>query len=291
MTQTNGRTVMAQGRIVWSAGDLFKGQKMLDKNTRQPRMNKAGEQMVEYGFGLAVPKTFFTPENMQPGKYGEIWVAIHEEAYTLFPNRQIPPGFAMKYKDGDSAIDEKGVPYAQREGYAGHIVFACKTTIPIQYFIYDVASKQNIRVDQGIKVGYHVNVQLSIKAHPALNGGKAGLYINPLAVQLVKQDKEIISAPSGDQIFGTQMPPGFDPAPYAQSQGMLVPNPVAPAAAPMPQAQPQGIPQPHYAVLPPQHQPVAPAPMAAPGQPMMPPMPGPVAQPVVSGFPPIPGQQ
>lgn len=296
MTQTNGRTVIAQGRIVWAAGDLFKGQKMLDKNTRQPRLNKAGEQMVEYGFGLAIPKTFFTPEHMKQGGLGEIWVAIHEEAYSLFPTRQIPPGFAMKYKDGDSAIDEKGVPYAQREGYAGHMVFACKTTIPIQYFIYDPASKQNIRVDQGIKVGYHVNVQLTIKAHPAINGGKAGLYINPMAVQLVRQDKEIISAPSGDQIFGTQMPPGFDPTPYAQAPGMLVPPAqVAAPVAPMPMAQPQAVPAPNYNVLPPQHQPVAQAPQmpmpqaAVPQQPMMPP-PMPQAQAAPVGFPPIPGQ-
>lgn len=243
MQQNNGQTVMVQGRIVWTSGDLFKGRPKLDMTTKLQKMNKLGQPIQEYGFGLSIPKTAFS----QPGGAMDLWNAIHAEAFTLFPNRQIPPSFAMKFKDGD-LIDDKGVPFAQREGYAGSLVFACTTTLPIKFFKFE--NGQNIMIDQGIKCGDYVNVQLQIKAHPAFGTGKAGLYVNPNAVQFLGYGKEIINTPSGDQIFGVAqpgLPAGASAMPIAQP-GMLMPTSAPPAQSP-PQAQA------HYGVLPPIHQP------------------------------------
>jgi hypothetical protein len=253
---TQGSTVMVQGRIVWVAGDLFKGQQKTDQNTRRPLTNDRGEPLIQYGFGLAVPKSVLNQTG--PGQPGEIWAVMYKEALSLYPSGQIPPQFAMKFKDGEG-IDHNGVPFAQREGYAGHIVLSCTTSIPIKFFKYE--NGQNFLVSEGIKCGDYVNVQLSVKAHPAVGQGKPGLYLNPNAVQLVGYGKEIINTPSGDSIFGNQAPPvpqGASSTPVAPA-GMLVP----PSMAAQPQApqMPAAPPAPHYGVLPPVHQPPQQAPM------------------------------
>ena len=251
--ESQGTTVMVQGRLVWCSGDLFKGKIKTEHNSNTPRVNpRTGEKMMEYGFGLAVPKSVLG--QTAPGQPGEIWNVIHQEAYKLFPPpNQIPPGFAMKYKDGDTA-DEKGVPFAQRvdvkgvSTYAGHMVVACTTSLPIKFFKFDQASGQNVMVNDGIKSGDYVSVQLTVKAHAAIGQGKAGLYLNPNAVQFLGFGEAIINAPSGDQIFGKQAPPlpmGASAVPLAPQQGLLVPS----------QAMPQVAPVPHHAVLPQQFQP------------------------------------
>lgn len=254
---SSGKTVMVAGRIVWTVGNLFSGAQKTNMQTKQPIIGTDGKPVMEYGFGLAVPKSVLN--QMGTGEAGEIWAAMHQEAYTLFPSRQIPPSFAMKYKDGDTAIDEKGVPYSQREGYAGHIVLACKTQIPIKYYRYE--NGQNILTNEGIKCGDYIEVQLSVKAHAATGNAKSGLYLNPMAVRFLGYGKEIVNKPSGDQIFGTTapvIPQGASPTPLATG-GFIVPS-AAPApqqfAAPqMPQASAPQPAAPHYGVLPQQFQP------------------------------------
>jgi hypothetical protein len=202
MSQSNGNNQVVQGRIVWSIGaNMFEGKQKTDFNTNAPVFDNAGNPVMEYGFGLAVAKA--DASGQHSAEYVKIWQALNAEAQTLYPSGQIPPGFAMKFKDGDS-IDHNGKPFADREGYAGHIVLMCTTQIPIKYFKFEGGN--NILVNEGIKTGDYVNVQLNIKAHPAKGQGKAGLYLNPSAVQLIQAGKEIINAPSGDQIFSVAAP-------------------------------------------------------------------------------------
>ena len=301
---SNDKTIMVKGRIVWTSGDLFKGRPKLDQTTRQPRLDKQGNQMIEFGFGLAVPKATLGTEN------AEIWNAIHEMAYSIYPSRQVPPAFAWKKKDGDTDIDESGVSYSVRQGYAGHLVFACTTTIPIKYFKWD--GQQNIMISEGIKCGDYVNVQLNVKAHPAVGTSKPGLYLNPYLVQLVAVGEAIINTPSGNQVFGTAAP--VAPAGYIAPSAPAIPQGFAPQPqyqqpmAPQPQyapppQQPVAAPQPNWGVVPQAMQPQMPAPVpAAPQyaqpqyqqpapQPQYAPQPAyPQAAPAPVGFPPPPGR-
>lgn len=301
--QTQGKNVMVQGRIVWVAGDLFKGDKKTDQQTKQVKLDQNGQPIMQYGFGLAVPKSVFSQTG--PGQPGEIWAAIQGEVMALYPSGQIPPAFAYKYKDGDG-VDHNGAPFNQREGYAGCLIFALTTQIPIKFFRFE--GGQNIMVNEGIKCGDYVNVQVSVKAHGAIGTSKPGMYLNPNAVQLVAPGKEIINSPSGDQIFGVQAPP--TPQNYvAPEMGAMPQMGQAPAAMPQmgqPPAMPQGnfAPQgftappqqmappatPHYGVLPQAHQPSmqqSPAPTAPFGQPGMPMAPGqPMAAPTAQFAPP-----
>lgn len=296
--ESNGTAVMVQGRIVWGSGDLFKGQLQTEFGTKIPKLNKTtGEQMIQYGFGLAVPVTAFAA--LGPGQPGEIWNVIHNEAYTLYPSRQMPPAFAWKYKKGDTDLDDKGVPFSQREGYAGHVVFACTTNIPIKWFKFE--NGMNVLVNEGIKCGDYVNVQLSVRAHGPIGQGKPGLYLNPNAVQFLGFGKEIVNTPSGDQIFGTgmpQVPQGASATPLVPQGGLLVPaqpqyqQPPQPVGPVVPQYQqpPALPPQPHFGVVPqglqppPGGQPVGPA-QPQWGQPAQPQYQQPVGMPT---FPQVP---
>lgn len=286
-----GQSVLVQGRLVWTLGNLFEGKLKTDDNNNPVLDNRTGTQVREYGFGLAIPKVDpATGQHTQ--EYLKIWDALHKEAFTLFPNGHIPDNFSMKFKDGDG-YDHNGKPFADREGYAGHIILACTTRIPIKFFRFEGGN--NIMINDGIKCGDYVQVQTSIKAHPAKGQGKAGLYVNPHAVQLVTAGKEIVNAPSGDQIFGQaapvysgqvvadtapQMPNMVPAATGATPQGMPPQQPQqapAPAAPAMPQQQPAQA-QPHYGVIPQTAQPQAPQAPAMPQQGNVPPTATPAPQ-------------
>jgi hypothetical protein len=270
MSQTSqGKSVLAQGRIVWLAGDLFKGKVKLDQNTKQPKIDqKTGQPIIEYGFGLAIPKT-----ELAEGKSGfDLWTTIHNEAYQIYPSRQVPPSFAWKYKDGDG-VDHNGIPFGGREGYAGNLVFGLTSQIPMKYFRYENGTYTQI--NDGIKCGDYVQVQIQVKAHGPIGQGKPGLYLNPMAVLFLGYGAEIINTPSAEQVFGFQaptLPPGASATPLVPAGAgmpLVAPQPVAPMAPmggvmSMPQTSPPAFTQsvqPHHAVLPQQFQPQAPAPM------------------------------
>lgn len=295
VAQTNGNGVLLQGRLIWILGQsIFEGKQKTDQTTKQVIMDtKTGNPVVEYGFGLAIPKIDPRTGQNHP-EYIKAWQALQAEALTMFPSGQVPPSFAMKYKDGDTAVDEQGRPYRDREGYAGHFVISCTTRIPIKGFVFQGGN--NILVTTGINNGDYVNVQLNIKAHPAAGQSKAGLYVNPSAVQLIAKGKEIINTPSGDQLFGMAAPqyagqveapvhtmPGQDMSQQMGPPGGMPMNqnpPMQQQQMAQPQQNFQGPPQqqvqqnfdPNYGVLPPQHQPQQQTTQAPPQQQMGPPM-------------------
>lgn len=263
-------TVMVEGRIVYTVGDLFKGDLAKQYGTQTPKLNKQNQQYNEYGFGLAVPKSAF--QHVGKNQPGAIWTAMHMVAYRMFPNRQINPKFHMKYKDGDTGVLDNGTQVNTKQGYPGNLVFSFKTTIAPKFWAYDAATQKYVLINEGIKCGDYVRVQCSI----GLNAGtNAGLYLSPLSVLFVREGEAIINAPSGEQIFG-QAPQGVQGMPTASSafghagqqqfgppQQSAIPQFGQQQAAPAPQgfappmhqpAQQQAV-QPNYGVLPQIHQP------------------------------------
>jgi hypothetical protein len=294
---SEGQNVLVQGRVIWLCGaTIFTGAQKKNQQTRQPIIGTDGQPIVEYGFGLAVPKNDFQP-NQQANA---LWVAMQQEAMKIFPNG-VPPQFAWKWKDGDSA-DQNGVPYSQRVGHGGCLVLALTTRMPIKFYIWNETKQQNEVVDQGIKCGDYLQVQVNVKAHPSVNQGKPGLYLNPYSARVIGYGPEIVHTPNGDAIFGIGAPPTMgSPTPIGT---VSTPFPGAqPANNIAPQAQPGFAPvQPHVGILPQQFQqpvqqfaqqmPAMQQPVAVPQAGMMP-MPGaPQPQPTMqqpTGMPPIPG--
>jgi hypothetical protein len=221
---STGTSDLVTGRIVWTSGDLFKGEHTKDMFTKALKFRPDGKPVIQYGFGLAVPKS----------QAQSLYSKIMAEAAQIFPNG-LPPSFALKFKDGDS-IDDKGIPFSNRTGYKDHLIFALTTQIAPKFYINENGAY--MLVNQGFKCGDYVQVQVDIKAHGAIGQGKAGTYLNPMAVLFVKAGEAIVNTPSPDSIFGA--PP--------VTAGQPV-NPFAGQPAPVAQA-PMAPPVPNYAVLP-----------------------------------------
>lgn len=264
-----GRTIMVQGRVIWAVGgNLFKGKPLMDKRTGLPKLDKNQKPLTNRGFGLAVDKRVLQiPANLAPGAVGEFWQALYDEAWTLYPDRNVPKNFAWKRIDGDTDTTEEGVPWNRKEGYAGHYVLPCTTNLDVAFYRFMPGAAEPTLINEGIKVGDYVQVQLNVVAHPPIEGGKPGLYLNPLSVLFLAPGQAIITQPDGADIFGTSLPSapmGAVVVPDTTPQmGQIAQMPGAPAPAgqyqqPAPQyAQPQAqqfappaAPQPHYDVVP-----------------------------------------
>lgn len=261
------KSVRVQGRIVWVAGDVFKGETAKIYKTTTPKLNKQGQQYQEYGFGLAVHKSVL--QQTAEGQPGHIWAAIHEEAFKFFPNRVIPASFSMKVQDGDTGVNRDGVALNTKKGYPGHMIFTLKTSIPIKW--YKRENGQMYQIADGVKCGDYIDCSLSISSHA---GANPGLYLNPNACEFLLAGEEIVNAPSGEQLFGQQAPVPFGAVAQQVPAGYQAPS-VAPAfTAPA---------QPNYNVVPQQFHPPQ-ATQQAPTQPQA------FTPPVAStGVPSIPG--
>jgi hypothetical protein len=242
------------GRIVW--GNPAKAVQKKDNVTKQPRFKADGSPMMQYSFGLAIPKFDFE---------ATVWPAMFQEAATVYPHGT-PPKFAWKYQDGDG-IDSQGKPFAEREGYAGHIVLAISTEIPPGIFKLNAAGTgYDVVPPEGIKCGDYVSVALRLVANkPTDPTHTPGLFVNPEAIEFVGYGQPIVSGPDPDELFGKQrhaLPPGASATPVQATgaPGMPVPGQPAPAAAPQP-----GMPAPGYGAPPPVYG--QPAPGMQPGMP------------------------
>ncbi|TXH10434.1 MAG: hypothetical protein E6R04_05385 [Spirochaetes bacterium] len=267
---SEGRQVLVSGRILWTAGkDPFSGAPRKNQ-VGQPIMNANGEPAMQYGFGLAVPKpgAASTPDEVK--NFMDMWNAVQAEALALYPTGHIPPGFSFKYKDGDG-VDHNGMPFSSREGYAGHLVYALTTSLPLKFFKYEGGAY--VQVKDGIKCGDYVQVQVNVKGHLLKPGtqGKPGLYLNPNMTLFLGFGKEIVNAPDASSVFGAAPPPlpngasatPVGGAPNFANFGQQPAMPQAPAAPQVPQWNGQANP----AVLPPQFQQQAPPVNHAPAAP------------------------
>lgn len=242
--QQNGTDIVIQGRIVWG------GVKATTKKVFGTQTNaidpKTGKEIIEYAFGLAIPKINPQSNQHEVENFTKFWNAVHTEAAKLGV-QQGAQGFHWKYDDGDGRKKD-GSEYPSHS--KGHIVIACKTRLPLKLMAWEGNDIKQITEDQ-IKCGDYVQVSLNINAHGGVN---AGMYINPSYVARFAFGEAIVNtAPvNGNAIFGNAPPPvpfGASTTPIGGGvmPGMPMQQPVA--AAPV---QPM---QQYYGAMPPQFQP------------------------------------
>lgn len=216
------------GRIVW--GNPLQSR---PKEKNGQKVLKDGVQVVEYTFGLAIPK----------GEFGELGGAMQVEATAVCP-QGIPPDFSYKMKDGDTGLDKNGGPLNVKPGYAGHYVLALSTEYPIPVYRRNGATFE--QMSSGVKTGDYVRVQLTINGHgrqPGVTGAKPGLYLNPNQVEFLGFGEEIRGSIDPNAAFGAApapaLPPGASATPTVSA---AAPFPGAPPAQPQ---QPAAPPTPH----------------------------------------------
>ena len=259
-------TGMVPGRIVW--GNPAKAQIKKDQQTKQPVL-RDGQPVQQWAFGVAFPKDYFE---------AHIWPALAQEAAAGYPNGT-PRNFSFKYVDGDG-VDNKGQPYSTREGYAGCYVLTISTEAfaPPIYKRNAQGMFDQVPVE-GIKTGDYVALGLTIKVNVPTNPTHTpGLYINPIAIELVGYGTEIhsVGAVDPNALFGGhqyQLPAGASTTPPVTAGAVAMPGMAAPMAAPAPMQQaPAAAPGMAAPGMMPGAAPMAapaPVPAAAPG--MMPP--------------------
>lgn len=236
------------GRIVW--GHPGKSQTKTNQETNQPVI-RDGQQVEQWVFGVAFPKHEFD-QFIRPH--------MEQEALSGFPNG-VPQKFSWKYKDGDTAVSSKNVPYRDMEGRAGCYILSISTEAyapPLYKFNQQSGGYDQIDAN-AIKCGDYVRVGIDIKLNvPTNNYHTPGLYINPKGVELVGYGTEIISssAPDPNDLFGgapvAQLPPGASMTPVSsapeginpqmgqpmQQQPQQAAQPMQQAPAPAPQQMP-----------------------------------------------------
>jgi len=283
----------ATGRIVWGVPHIK--QPVIDDKTKVQAIDKNGQPIWEYAFGLAIPKA----------EFGPIWPIMQQEAAKVCNgvapeyNPNLKDSFAYKFVDGDSmapAVPAKGIPskpYSDREGYAGCFVLAIKSRLdnPPPVFVWNgtawaQANPLDIGGGNALKTGDYVQVGLSIDGHA---GQSPGLYLNPQGVQFVGFGTLIMRGPDAAAMFGA--------GPAALPQGASA-TPLAPTGAPpmMPgNGLPgNGLPPPAPGAVPGPAS-FAPTPSSSPGLPTasptsgLPGMPGQPAAPVAPAVAPVPG--
>ena len=204
------------GRIVW--GHPSKSKVQTDPRTKQPKLGKDGQPQQVWSFGLAISKNEFQ----------QLWAAMQQEAATVYPHG-VPQGFSWKFKDGDS-IDRKGQPYANREGYAGHMVLTVSTTtFAPQVFKFENGAYRQLNENE-IKTGDFVRLNLNIKANaPTDPTHTPGLYVNPNGVEFVAYGAEIVnSGADPDEMFNghpiAQLPAGASTVPLSNAPAGTMPG-------------------------------------------------------------------
>lgn len=248
MNSESVTVVTPTARIV--AGDVFKAN---DKDSfGNPQTVKtgpnAGQPTSNIYIGLAIPKT--DPE----------WPQIHDTIIAIaragFPHlfdangQCLKPDFAFKITDGDSAVpNSKGNKPCDREGYPGHWILNCSTSLidAVKVYQHDPSSDTYRQIMDGVKKGDYVKVEIDIRAND--NQQNPGVYLNPKSVLFVGHGEAIISGPDPSAIFGggaPALPPGASATPVASTPHIpqSAPTP-APAASPAPAPQSAPAPQAH----------------------------------------------
>ena len=223
------------GRIV--SGDCFQGN---DKDAEgRPLVVKSGPNMgqprMNFYIGVAIAKT--EPE------FEAVRQQIYQVAQKEFPHlfdangTCLNPEFAFKITDGDSPRpNTKGKRPCDQEGYPGHWILNFSNGFAPK--CYTSGGAQEITDSNALKRGYYVRVYASIKGNES--NSQPGIYLNHSMVELIGYGEEIISGPSGIDVFGGKpaaMPPGASTTPIAgepiASQAPAAPTPggtMAPAA-------------------------------------------------------------
>lgn len=241
--------------LLTPVGRMVQGHPMEQQTTDHkgnPLVTKTGPNIgkprVAYFFAIAIPKN-----DPQWPAFKQQIDAIAQASYPAGEWQR--PGFAWKIVDGDSTIPNEngGVP-ANMEGFPGNWVIRCSGGFEPK--VYTAGGASQIVDKTQIKRGDYVRAYLSVKSNDQ-SGSQAGIYLNPNMVEFVGYGQEIVTGPSGEQVFGgapAALPPGASATPLAPTTTIAQPQQQQTMAPPPVQQQQTMAPPP------PVQQTVAPAP-------------------------------
>jgi len=211
---------MSDNSIVTPVGRIVQGNAFVPNTTDQQGnqlLNKSGpnkgQPRVEFYLGLAIAKD--NPE------WAALWASISAIASNDWPGGEFnAPTFSWKYIDGDS-VDNKGKPYSDREGFAGHHILRFSSGYQPQ--VVTAGGAAQISEPSQCKRGDYARVVFTCKGNG--NAEKPGVYMNLQIVEHIGYGEEITSGPDAVSILSQAQPAQYMPAGVSQT-------PVAPAITP-----------------------------------------------------------
>lgn len=215
----------------------------------KPKVGSDGQPMTQTYIGVAIRKG--TETDWKQTEWGQ---KIQAAAMSGWPNGEFnAPAFAWKIDDGDSTIPNKrGIAPCSREGYPGHWIVKCSTSLPVKCFHAGRYEPINQIQDKNeIKPGDYCRVFLNAKANNPSQS--PGVYLNPSLFELSRAGELIVldGGPSAADVFGgggapAQSAPVQQPAAQPPAAGAPALQPARdflqgpqPGAQPAPPAQPQ----------------------------------------------------
>ena len=227
---------LINGRIVWSHPLRAKKKQYMDgPNKGRDILGKDGQPVMEYSFGLAVPKMTTLQAMQQQGQNVDlgmafenaVWPHMAAEIATGYPNG-VPPRFSYKYHDGDGN-DHEGKPFNLREGYAGHYVLTVSTVAgPPSLWKFNPQSGQyDQQNEDAVKCGDFLRAGISFKVNVATGTHTPSIYVNPTALEIAGYGSEIRTTVDPRSLFGGQaapMLPGASAMPIAPQTGAALPG-------------------------------------------------------------------
>lgn len=249
------------GRMI--GGSVYKSYPKKDQLGTQV-IGKDGNPVSEFSFGVAIPKG--AEQHWVQTVWGKTIWNVGVAAYPKLVNL---PTFSWKIKDGDSDVPNSvGRLTRDQEGCAKHWVIWFKQQWAPK-LVTDKGATQLIEPD-ALVPGYYVEVYGSVAPNvikPGVQGGRPGVYLNPIAVNRVAYGERIVNSDvdTSNVGFGSSPLPagasltpiggGFNPQPqspmhvgqYADQMmpPLPQPTPVAPNLAflqvPPPPVQPKHV--------------------------------------------------
>lgn len=197
--QDDGTKIVIQGRVVW--GQFGPTNKKVYGTNQDAIDPKTGKPIIEYVFGLAVPKIGPQSSENEKANFSTLWTALTAEAGKMgvqWGNT----GFAWKCFDADTEKREDGTDYPSY--YKGCFIVTCSTRIPILLHAWEQGNPKPVQVtEKDIKAGDYVQVALTIACHKPPN---PGLYINPTMVCRFAFGEAIVAQRDASKVFAAPPP-------------------------------------------------------------------------------------
>jgi hypothetical protein len=206
------------GRMI--GGSMYKPNPKKD-NFGKPVLDKTGQPVTSFSFGVALPKT---QQDWRLESWGAQILAVGQAAYPGICNT---PSFAWKIIDGDSQVpNKKNRKPCDQEGYPGNwVLWFSQSWAPK---LVNANGSQELTEPNAVIAGYYVQVFGGVKSNAP--SPTPGVYLNPIAVALSGYGTPIETSSVDTTAVGF----GASPAPAGMSAtpvGMMPPvAPVAPVA-------------------------------------------------------------
>lgn len=199
---------MSDKLIISPVGRFVQGDVFSPNNTNMqggPLVDKSGNPKVEYFVRLAIPKG---PE------WDKFWGEVYQAGAADMPQHINNPTFSWKIIDGDTAVDTKGKPYREREGWAGCWVIKASSGYAPQ--VVD-QNANNINDPNMVKRGYYARIGVTVQGNK--ENLKPGVYINLQFFQFIAYGEELrggmdVAAALQGHAVGA-LPPGASTTPVA----------------------------------------------------------------------------